>query len=170
MSITNEQIQQLVFGLQETARKAAELAIRDAMARQYEIWQEAIAGGGTTPPQNVVQIPVIYVGTNPAGVFSVTMLADLLWSKLKPIAIGGGAGVFSAMVNDKISDTFNLAGWQVVPCGPAGVVLFEVTAVQYVPIDDGDITWNTVTLQEQPAVAKLVVTGDGLTIEVKEQP
>ena len=172
MSITDEQIQQLVAGLEETSRKAAELAIKEAMATQFEKWKEAIAGGGPAPPQKIVQIPVIYVGSKPSGVKSVTLLANLLWSKLKPlVAGGGGEGVFNALINDITPDTFNVTGWQVFSCGPAPVTLFTIAAVQYTSITPADITWNTVWAGEQPAIAELKADGDGaMRIEVKEIP
>ena len=168
MPVTDEQIQQLVAGLEETSRKAAELAIKEAMAQQFEKWRDAIAGGGPSPPQEIVQIPVVYVGTEPQGVVSVTLKASLPWSKLKPLVAGGIGGVFSAVVNDITPDTFNAAGWQVVPCGPAPVTLFTISAVQYVPVTPADFTWNTVWLEEQPAVAELIVDGDQMAVEVKE--
>jgi hypothetical protein len=168
MPITDEQVEQLVAGLEETAKKAVSLAIKEASARQYELWKEMIASGGGGLPQDLVEIPVVYTGTDPDGVLSATLLGAVDWAKLRPVAAGDG-GVLSATVNAVTAGSFNSVGWQVVPSGPAPVVLFVISAIMYLPITDVDITWNTVTLQEKPAIAELIVfPNGGLQIEVKE--
>ena len=174
---TTEEVQELITAVEERVG----MVLADEFQKMFKLWQEVMDLPAPPAPGDYISIPVVYVGTLPAGIASLGLFLKIPPTKITFEAVGGGSpgeAKFLAVKNFLIPGYPRISGYSSENCGPAPCTVYTIRAKQDAPVLPSEFLWEIVrmgtfgTLEDIPGTAELIVGEDGAIrrIEVKEIP